>query len=203
MKITFLKLKWLLKRQGPNLTFNKDVELDMTELPAGIQSITVNNGKFSADKLTKLPNGISIKSNKGISFNNLTTMGDNITIEAGMNIFFKYLTTIGDDVRIKAVHTIILDTLTTIGNNAIIESGIDIWLNDLKTIGNNITIKAKCGMMFTNTYIGLTEISVTDDKLVSDEVVHFLTDKKITVKCPESSPLVNLAFDGVLMEILY
>jgi hypothetical protein len=183
------------------LTFNDSIELDMIELPDGIQSITVKNGDFRSDKLTKLPDGISIKANKRISFNNLTTMGDNITIEAGMNIFFKCLTTIGDDVTIKAVHTIILDTLTTIGNNARLETGIDIWLNGLKTIGNNVTIKAKGRIMFTDTYTGLTEITLTDDGTVPNEMKQFLTDKKITVKCPETSPLVNLAFEGVLVKI--
>ena len=160
LTLAFEDLEVEIQKQGSNLTFDEYIELDMTELPAGIQSITVS-GSLDGNQLTKLL--------------------EDITIEANGHIW--------------------LDSLTTMGNDVAIEADGTVYLNNLTTMGNNITIKATWGIEFSDTNTGITEISLTDDP-VSNEVRQFLIHNNITVRCPEISPLVNLAFEGVNLEIM-
>jgi bifunctional N-acetylglucosamine-1-phosphate-uridyltransferase/glucosamine-1-phosphate-acetyltransferase GlmU-like protein len=202
--LTFEELEFEIQKQGPDLVFNESIKLKMTELPNGIQSITVkNDGSFDGDKLTKLPDGITIKVGMHIWLDNLTTIGNDIAIKAVCNIYLNGLIAIGNNAVIKAGWDIKLNKLTIIEDNIIIEADMNILLNSLTTIGNNVRLKAKWGILFNDTKTGLTEITLIDDSTVPNEVKQFLIDKKITVKCPETSPLINLAFDGILMEILY
>lgn len=200
---TFESLEAEIKKQGSDLVFIDSIKLKMTELPNGIQSITVKDGGLDGDKLTKLPDSITIKVAGSISLDNLTTIDNNITIEAGMNIYLNGLAIIGSSVTIEAGWAIKLKKLTIIGNNVIIESDMDICLNSLTTIGNNVTINAKWGITFNNTYTDIKILTLTDNNHIPTKIVQFLIDKKITVKCPKSSPLVNLAFEGVKVEIMY
>ena len=120
MKITtFRKLELMIKKYGSHLTFNKDVELNMTELPDGIQSITVNDGSLYGDQLTKLPDDITIKADGHIWLDNLTTMGNDVAIEADKSICLRKLTTIGNNVVIGAGSVVtkdIPDWVVAVGN---------------------------------------------------------------------------------------
>ena len=201
--ITLEELKAEIQKQGSNLTFDESIELDMTELPDGIQSITVK-GDLAADKLTKLPEGITIDSSGWfIALDGLSTIS-NVTIKAGSSLFLDNITSIDDEVVLKADNDIHLKSLATIGNNVTIEVHIwHLYLSDkLTAIGNNVIIKADENIKFNEKDTGLTEITLTDDEPISDKVKQFLIDKKITVRCSESSPLVNLAFDSVKVEIV-
>jgi hypothetical protein len=162
--ITFEELEAEIQKQGSHLVFEGHTDLDMTELPNGIQSITVKNGWLAADEITHLPNGITIK--------------------AGRNVY--------------------LYSLTTIGNSVSITTDYGVWLNSLTSISDDVRIVGNEGIEFANNDHDpkLTEIKLTDNDIVSADVVKFLRNHDICLKISETSLLWNLASKGVKVEIV-
>lgn len=198
---TFEELEDEIQKQGPNLFFNTDINFNMLKLPEGIQSIIVD-GEFSGNNLTEIISSISIKATGAIRLGNLISLGNHVVLEAGYSIFLNSLNTLSSNITIKAGWDVFLDNLIAMADNIYLKAGEHIWFYKLTTMGDNITINTDKFIWFNGSIYDLRDLKLIDNSSVSNTVIQFLITNNIHLRCKANSPLVNLAFDGVNVEII-
>lgn len=145
-------LKREFQKQGPNLQFSEPIELDMENLPEGIESISI---KYSAllpgtalksDNLKTFPKGFTLSVCDDVRLPGLQSIADDVYVYAYGNFECESLESIGDDFYIDA-NNFYAENAKNVGNRVTISAAHSVNLESLLHMGDNVSISAKCGFV--------------------------------------------------------